>query len=226
MFTSTLDDGEAATAAEVVQVHQGIPQIPVDLFVNKKRQKKKNDSSSSSSKCFFPLSAGRRLRFTDAFGNLVYEVADSFSSAPSSPSSSSLRPLRVLLDASGNSVLSIFRSSDDDSWKVFQGDSSKDEDLLLTVERTLNTFEKIELQVLLKGANGKDSSFKMKGCLFWRSCTIYEDNRILAQTSLMYKLGLGKVFVRRSKFRVTTFPGFTDLTSIAALVLIFLDGRK
>ncbi|GAB4824287.1 hypothetical protein Ancab_007174 [Ancistrocladus abbreviatus] len=205
-----ISDGETETIAVV---HQGIPQIPFDLFV------KKNYNYS----CEALRRPACGLRFTDAFGNLVYQVHHHRLSLSSS--SPSARHKSVLFDASGNPLLSIFRSGNG-SWKGFNGDSGREQDLLLRVERTLNTFSKIELDIFLTGPNGENSTFKMRGCLFWRSCTIYQDNAIVAQTSLMYKLGLGKVFVRRSKFRVTLFPGFADHTFIAALILIFLDGRK
>ncbi|GMH12354.1 hypothetical protein Nepgr_014195 [Nepenthes gracilis] len=184
----------------------GISQIPVDLFIKKKNKYKS----------FSPSPSASYLQFTDAFGNLVYMLNDAFSSTCRK---------RVLVDASGNPLLSVFRSNNG-TWEGFKGDSSRDEDLLLKVERTLNTFGKIELNVFFTGPNGEESTFKMKGCLFWRSCTVYRENSIVAQTSLMYKLGLGKFFVRRSKFRVTVFPGFADHAFIAALILIFLDGRK
>ncbi|GAB2223453.1 hypothetical protein Droror1_Dr00017594 [Drosera rotundifolia] len=212
------------SSEEEPQVQQGIPQIPVDLFVSIKRQTKKKNGRKNYYHYIFPLLAGRCLKFTDTFGNLVYESVDFCSSSYSS--SSSFRPLCKLLDASGISVFSIFRSFDGDCWKGYKGDSSEDKDLLLTVHRLLNTSSKIEFNILVNSSNGKTSSFNMKGCLFWRSCTIYKDNFVLAQTSLMYKLGLGKVLVRRSRFRVTVFPGFADLRTIAALALIFLDGRN
>ncbi|KAL9253464.1 hypothetical protein AKJ16_DCAP10061, partial [Drosera capensis] len=93
------------------QVQQGIPQIPVDLFVSVKRQSKKNGRKNYYH-YIFPLLAGRRLKFTDTFGNLVYESAGFHSSSSSSSSSSSFRPHCKLHDASGISVVSIFRSFD------------------------------------------------------------------------------------------------------------------
>ncbi|KAL6517450.1 hypothetical protein OROMI_033151 [Orobanche minor] len=42
----------------------------------------------------------------------------------------------------------------------------------------------------------------------------------------MYKLGVGKIFVRRSRFRVTFFPGFADHSLVASRIVIYFDGIK
>lgn len=62
---------------------------------------------------------------------------------------------------------------------------------------------------------------KVKGSPFHRSCTIYRGNSIMAQTSLLYKLG--KLTTGRRKFRVTMFPGLVDQALIVALIVIFFD---
>ncbi|RVW56886.1 Protein LURP-one-related 7 [Vitis vinifera] len=69
----------------------------------------------------------------------------------------------------------------DGSWQCFRGDGSG-EDLIFRVERTLNTLTRTEFNIFLGGANCEDSTdFKMKGCPFQRSCTIYKGNSIVAQ---------------------------------------------
>ncbi|KAL9234727.1 hypothetical protein vseg_009563 [Gypsophila vaccaria] len=152
------------------------------------------------------------VHFTDAFKNLVYK-----SSAPQLQCHDN--PRCILFDPSGDSLITLFRSHDG-SWKGLKGDGSKEE-LLFKVERTVNTFSKTEFNV------DGDFTFTMTGCCCWRSCTIYKQDRsLVAQTNLMYKLGFRKHFVSRNKFRVTIFPGFDDYTIIAALILIFLEGRK
>ncbi|XP_074263651.1 protein LURP-one-related 7 isoform X2 [Silene latifolia] len=156
----------------------------------------------------------KSIRFTDAFQNLVYQ-----STASQHQHHGNRR--HVLHDVSGNTLLSLFRSHDG-SWKGLKGDGLREE-LLFKVERTLNTFSKAEFNVILTG----DSTFTMRGCCFWRTCTIYkEDKSLVAQTNLMYTLGFRKHFVSRSKFRVTIFPGFADYTLVAGLILVLFEGRK
>ncbi|KMT05428.1 hypothetical protein BVRB_7g175550 [Beta vulgaris subsp. vulgaris] len=198
-MTKLSSNSEERESEEVtlVEIHQGIPLIPIDLFVKKNR---------------------KSVRFFDAFDNLLYKVSD----AAISPLSSGLRG-RVLLDSSGVPLVSIFRSRDG-TWKGFKGDGCGE--LLFEAEQTLNTFSKIELNIILTGENGAKITFALRGCVFWRTCTIYQDKFIIAQTNLMYKLGFRKHFVGRSKFRVTVFPGFSDYNFIASLILVFLDGRK
>ncbi|KAK9743467.1 hypothetical protein RND81_03G241300 [Saponaria officinalis] len=160
----------------------------------------------------FVTKTRKSVRFTDAFNNLVYE-----SSAPHLHPHHKSR--HVLFDPSANSLISLLRSHDG-SWKALKGDGSADE-LLFKVDQTLNTFSKTEFNVI------GDFTFTIRGCCFWRSCTIYNHHHsLVAQTNLMYKLGFRKHFVSRSKFRVTIFPGFADYTFIASLILIFLEGRK
>ncbi|XP_034688639.1 protein LURP-one-related 7 [Vitis riparia] len=171
-------------------------QIPFDLFISKKH----------------PGLPRGYLGLADSSGNIVYRV-----------NRRSPKHNRVLLDAAGNPLISM-RGSHDGSWQCFRGDGSG-EDLIFRVERTLNTLTRTEFNIFLGGANCEDSTdFKMKGCPFQRSCTIYKGNSIVAQTSLMYKLG--KAFVGRCKFRLTIFPGSGDHAVVVALIVIFFDGRR
>ncbi|KAK3024365.1 hypothetical protein RJ639_043269, partial [Escallonia herrerae] len=113
-------------------------------------------------------------------------------------------------------------------WQGFKGDNSGGKDLIFRVERTLNTFTSTEFEVFLVNEKIEDSKydFKIKGCPLQRSCTIYRGNSIVAQTSLMYKIGLRKPFVPRSRFRLTIFPEFVDHSLIVAFIVIYFDGRK
>ena len=78
----------------------------------------------------------------------------------------------------------------DGSWQCFRGDGSG-EDLIFRVERTLNTLTRTEFNIFLGGANCEDSTdFKMKGCPFQRSCTIYKGNSIVAQVLMLTTLQL------------------------------------
>ncbi|KAA8543686.1 hypothetical protein F0562_021568 [Nyssa sinensis] len=184
--------------------YQANPQIAigiaVDLFISKK---------------------GGGLMFADASGNLVFRVD------PQSNKSTLPHRRRVLFDSLGTPVITMDRNTKG-SWQGFRGTDSEEKDLVFRVERTLNTLSTSEFEGFLVGENWEDSKsdFKMKGCPFQRSCTIWKGNSILAQTSLMYKLGIQKIFVPRCRFRVTIFPGFVDHALIVALIVIFFDGRK
>lgn len=182
----------------IEDTEQGIPQIPFDLFVKKKCK--------------------GLLSITNPFKSLVY-----LGQIAASPDRR--RRKRLLLDPSGVALISIHRHHDG-SWRGFKGDDVADENLLFRVQRTLNTFDRIELDVIIVQQNGEESIFKMRGSVFWRSCTIYRENSIVAQTSLMYTLGFRKIFVSRDKFRITMFPGFSDYAIIVGLIAVFLDGRK
>ncbi|CAL5424664.1 unnamed protein product [Camellia sinensis] len=177
-------------------------QIAIDLFVSKKRH---------------GVTRGGGLRFKDSSGNLVFRVERQ-------SHKSALK--RVLFDASGNPLIYIHRNQNG-SWQGFKRDNSE-EVMIFRVERTLNALFRTELDVFPVGENGEESKsdFKMKGSPFHRSCTIYSGNSIMAQTSLMYKLGIQKVLVPRHRFRLTIFPGFVDHAFVVALIVIFFDGRK
>ncbi|XP_076928279.1 protein LURP-one-related 7-like [Bidens hawaiensis] len=110
-----------------------------------------------------------------------------------------------------------------------EGFSSEVNDPIFRVERTTNTLTRVEFQVFLKNGdnnNNKNSDFKMRGSPFFRSCTIYKGDSIVAQTSLMYKLGIQNVLVPRNRFRLTIFPGYADHAFIVALTVVFFYGRK
>ncbi|KAI7984568.1 Protein LURP-one-related 7 [Camellia lanceoleosa] len=177
-------------------------QIAIDLFVSKKRH---------------GVTRGGGLRFKDSSGNLVFRVERQ-------SHKSALK--RVLFDASGNPLIYIHRNQNG-SWQGFKRDNSE-EVMIFRVERTLNALFRTELEVFPVSENGEESKsdFKMKGSPFHRSCTIYSGNSIMAQTSLMYKLGIQKVLVPRHRFRLTIFPGFVDHAFVVALIVIFFDGRK
>ncbi|KAL7173065.1 hypothetical protein ACSBR2_032521 [Camellia fascicularis] len=177
-------------------------QMAIDLFVSKKRH---------------GVTRGGGLRFKDSSGNLVFRVERQ-------SHKSALK--RVLFDASGNPLIYIHRNQNG-SWQGFKRDNSE-EVMIFRVERTLNALFRTELDVFPVGENGEESKsdFKMKGSPFHRSCTIYSGNSIMAQTSLMYKLGIQKVLVPRHRFRLTIFPGFVDHAFVVALIVIFFDGRK
>ncbi|KFK21953.1 hypothetical protein AALP_AAs48252U000200 [Arabis alpina] len=173
---------------------EDLRRIPVDLFVSKN----------------FPgLSAGD-LGFADSSDHLLYVIRKSSSS------------LKSLLDSSGVPLFTISRLHNG-MWELHKGDVEKRKELVLTVKRTSNRFSKIELEVSF--AAGESSQLLViKGSPFQKSCTIYSQDSIVAQTSLMYKLR--QIYVRRNKFRLTIFPGSVHHSLVVAMVAVFLQGRK
>ncbi|XP_057772526.1 protein LURP-one-related 7 [Salvia miltiorrhiza] len=182
-------------------------EIPFDLFVSKK---------------YKGLGVRGFVRFADSTGNSVYTVQkSSYKSAARDQDC-----VKQLLDSSGNILFSIARV-DKGSWRGYKG-NGEDKEVIFTVEKRVDVSRRAEFGVLLVNNSNEDSKTEllMKGNPFKRSCTIYKGDSIVAQTSLMYKLGMGKVFVPRNRFRVTIFPGFADRSLVACLIAVYFDGRK
>ncbi|CAA0842374.1 Protein LURP-one-related 7 [Striga hermonthica] len=182
--------------------------IPFDLFVSKK---------------YKGLGQLGNLRFTDSVGTLVYSVQKL---TRNSAGSGDARCVKLLLDSSGNTLFSINRVSKR-SWQAFRG-NCEDKDLIFHVNKTVDKYTRTEFKILLAGEYNNDpkTELHMKGSPFKRACTIYKDDSIVAETSLMHKLGIEKIFVPRSRFRVTIFPGSADPPIVASLIVIYFDGRK
>ncbi|CAI0399572.1 unnamed protein product [Linum tenue] len=178
--------------------------IPVDLFVSKKH----------------PGVPPGDLGFADSSGEILFRVTR----VPVSGAWKIAAPCKkLLLDSSGSPLISLHRL-DKRSWKGFEGGEDAVKDMIFRVKRTVSTLCRTELEVFLTGQNSGDQSkpdFKVKGCCFQRSCTIYSGDSIVAQTSLMYKLH--QIHARRNKFRLTIFPGSIDHALVVALVVVFLS---
>ncbi|KAL1541045.1 hypothetical protein AAHA92_25312 [Salvia divinorum] len=180
-------------------------EIPFDLFVSKK---------------YKGLGLRGFVRYDDSTGNSVYTVKKS-------SAASDRDCVKQLFDSSGNILFSIKRVGKG-SWHGYKG-NGEGKEVIFTAEKHVDESSRNELIVLLiNDSNNKDSKTEllMKGNPFRRSCTIYKGDSIVAQTSLMYKLGMGKVFVPRNRFRVTVFPGFADRSLVACLIAVYFDGRK
>ncbi|CAH8356504.1 unnamed protein product [Eruca vesicaria subsp. sativa] len=175
--------------------HPDPDRIPVDLF---------------ASKTLPGLSSGD-LGFADSSDHLLFILRKSSSS------------LKLLLDPSGVPLFSISRLHNG-MWELHKGDVQKRKELVLTVKRTSNRFSKTELDVSFAGESSPQQHLVIKGCPFQKSCTIYSQDSIVAQTSLMYKLR--QIYVGRSKFRLTIFPGSIDHSLVVAMVAVFLQGRN
>ncbi|KAK9280556.1 hypothetical protein L1049_014249 [Liquidambar formosana] len=199
-MASTAPDDTMASTAPVYPAN--LP-IPVDLFVSKKH----------------PGLTRGDLGFADSSGDIVFTVN------VEPPKSALPRHKRVLLDAAGNPLISIYLG-DDGCWQGFRGnDGMENKELIFRVKTTRKTLTRTELEVFLVGENQEDSkaNFEARGCPFQRSCTIYEGNSIVAQTSLMYKLR--QVFVGRCRFLLTVFLGPVDHALFAAVIAIFFYGK-
>ncbi|PIN09236.1 hypothetical protein CDL12_18178 [Handroanthus impetiginosus] len=183
-------------------------QIPLDLFVSKKSE---------------GLGTRRFLRFTDSDGNLVYKVQK----LSQNLAGDDAHCVKLLLDSSGNTLFSIKRVSKG-SWRGFRGNGNEEKDLVFIVDRKLDESTRTEFKIILVSQNNEDSKTEllMTGCPFKRACTIYKGDSIVAQSSLMHKLGTGEIFVPRNRFRVTIFPGFDDHSLVVALIVIYFNGRK
>ncbi|XVF20396.1 hypothetical protein REPUB_Repub11eG0194800 [Reevesia pubescens] len=154
-----------ATTTSSAPIHPVDLPIPVDLFVSKKH----------------PGLPRGILGFADSSGKIVFRVNRRSSKLSSSDDK------MVLLDSAGNPLFSIYRHHDG-SWQGFKGDDNDDgeKDLIFKVQRILNKFTRTELEVFLVAAENQGQGeltcdFKVKGCHFQRSCTIYKGDSIVAQ---------------------------------------------
>ncbi|PIA58084.1 hypothetical protein AQUCO_00500191v1 [Aquilegia coerulea] len=190
-----------------------ICEIPIDLFISRKRR--------------LGFTHGD-LTFTDGSGNLIFRLLDHHRSSSSSITSIITTKDKIkkrsphvfqLVDSKGNPLISISRN--DVGWQGCKGDSKE---LIFEAKKTLQSFRRREVEVFLgsDSSGGLNSSLKMRGFPYQRSCTIYEGNSVVGQTSLMYKLGMA--IVGRRRFRLTIFPGTIDHALLVALIVIFYNG--
>ncbi|XP_024639322.1 protein LURP-one-related 7 isoform X2 [Medicago truncatula] len=152
--------------------------IPIDLFGSKKH-------------AGVPRGI---LAFTDASGNIVFKV---HRQPPDPNSSSSLKDTKLLLDSNDNPLFSIHRHHNG-IWKCYKGSGDENKELVLQVKRTVKTITKVELEVFFAGERLKDNDtcdLKVIGSPFKRSCSVYKDGDLVAQSSLMYKLN--QIYVSR-----------------------------
>uniref|UniRef100_A0A7N0VIB1 Uncharacterized protein n=1 Tax=Kalanchoe fedtschenkoi TaxID=63787 RepID=A0A7N0VIB1_KALFE len=182
-------------------------QIPIDLFVSKKH----------------PGLAAGVIGFANAAGNIIYTVESVSHKTHIFPHHS--RHF-VLQDADGHALMTLTHKNRG-CWQGYKSNGS--EDLVFQAKRnSLSDGVKTQIEVFIAGPNGElDSTptWKLKGNPSQRSCTISDDNSIMAQTSLMYKLH--QICVGRTRFRLTIYPAEdADRSLIVALVVIFVYGKK
>ncbi|KAK1265577.1 Protein LURP-one-related 7 [Acorus gramineus] len=125
---------------------------------------------------------------------------------------------KALVDSAGNPLITLHF---DGGWKGFRGNSLESKDLIFRVQTTVHSRLRTEMEVFLMGENGvgQKPDLIIKGSPYKRSCTIYMGSSIIAQTSLMYKLG--KIIYGRRKFRLTVYPGADHVLVVALLVVFF-----
>ncbi|KAG1338993.1 putative ras-related protein Rab-21 [Cocos nucifera] len=133
-------------------------QIPVDFMITKAP---------------LGLTGAGDLTVYDANGNLVFRIKRCSSSSP--------RRIKTLFDAEGNPLITVVHHND--GWQAFRGNNHEWKDLIFTMQKTLYSPFKTELEVVLPGRNQGDlkPSFRLKGNPFWRSCTIFRGDSIFAQ---------------------------------------------
>ncbi|XP_039128296.1 protein LURP-one-related 7 [Dioscorea cayenensis subsp. rotundata] len=157
---------------------------------------------------------GGDLTVNDAYGNLVYRVSGrSFSSSP--------RSIKTLFDASGTPLISA--AFLDSGWQGFKGNSWDSKDLVFTAQKSVYSAFKTEIIISMADGSVEDPklTYRLIGSPFFRSCTIYQENSIVAQTNLLYKLK--KVIYSRQKFRLTVYPE-VDHVLVLAMLIIFFGG--
>eukprot|EP00262_Sarcandra_glabra_P003490 TRINITY_DN14228_c0_g1_i1.p1 TRINITY_DN14228_c0_g1~~TRINITY_DN14228_c0_g1_i1.p1 ORF type:complete len:208 (-),score=9.83 TRINITY_DN14228_c0_g1_i1:216-839(-) len=156
---------------------------------------------------------------TDVNGNVVFRVKGTLLS---------LRDRRVLLDISGNPLISLQQKilSAHRRWQVFRGDSSDSKDLLFTVKKSSLMQIKTSLDVFLASNISENvCDFKIKGSYFERSCAIYsgESNVIVAQMSKKHTVK--NIVLGKDTFGVTVYPN-VDYAFVVALIVILDEINK
>ncbi|KAK4376127.1 hypothetical protein RND71_006804 [Anisodus tanguticus] len=141
-------------------------QFTFDLFISKK---------------YKSFSDAGNIQFTDSIGNLFFRV-DRGQSHNSSPHT---HRQKLILDASDKTLIRLVRLVKG-SWQGFMVTDTEEKELIFSVNRTLNTFTKLEFDIFLGDGHGEgaEADLKMKGSAFRRSCTIYKGNSIVAELDL------------------------------------------
>ncbi|XP_062094832.1 protein LURP-one-related 15-like [Humulus lupulus] len=188
-----------ANPIAVVSPHFCAP-YPVDLIIAKK---------------LMTLSEGS-FAVTDVNGAVMFKVKGSVFS---------IHDRRLLLDASGNPVISLRQKiiTAHRRWQVYRGDSSDSKDLLFSVKKSSLIQFKTELDVFF-AANIKEDvpDFKVKGSWLERSCTIYLGNTSNIIAQMHKKHSVESVLLGKDTFSVTVYP-HVDYAFIVGLVVILYE---
>ncbi|KAK7340005.1 hypothetical protein VNO77_20696 [Canavalia gladiata] len=149
---------------------------------------------------------------TDVNGNVVFKVKGSLLS---------LRDRRVLIDATGNPIVTLRRKimTAHDRWQAFRGESIEAKDLIFTLKRSSLIQFKTKLDVFLANNTKEVCDFKVKGSWFERSCVVYagESDTIVAQ--MHKKHTVQSILIGKDHFMVTVYPNI-DYAFIVALIVI------
>lgn len=153
---------------------------------------------------------------TDVNGNVMFKVKGSVFS---------LHDSRLLLDASGNPIVSLRQKilTAHRRWEVYRGDSSNSKDLLFSAKKSSMLQLKTALDVFL-AANTKEDvpDFTVKGSWFERSCTIYLGNSSTIIAQMHKKHSVQSLVLGKDTFAVTVYP-HVDYAFIVALVVILYE---
>lgn len=150
---------------------------------------------------------------TDVNGNVMFTVKGKFFS---------LHDKRVLLDASGQPVLTLKQKalSMHRRWEAFRGESTDSKDLLFSVRKSSMFQFKTQLDVFFSANTKEDNcDFKVKGSWLERSCTITlgDTSTIIAQ--MHRKHTASSILLGKDNFGVTVYPN-VDYAFIVAIVVI------
>ncbi|KAF9595642.1 hypothetical protein IFM89_021213 [Coptis chinensis] len=150
---------------------------------------------------------------SDVNGNVIFKVKGSMFS---------LHDNRVLLDATGNPLLTLRQKmiSAHRRWQVYRGDSSADKDLLFSVKKSSMLQFKTELDVFLAPNTKEDvCDFKIKGSWLERSCVVYLGNSSNIVAQMHKKHSVQSIVLGKDTFMVTVYP-HVDYAFIVSLVVV------
>ncbi|KAK1351539.1 hypothetical protein POM88_054226 [Heracleum sosnowskyi] len=175
-----MDEGSYMAPGVVVVGQQYTAPYQVDLTLVRKMMK---------------ISKGN-FGVTDANGNIMFKVKGKFLS---------LRPCRILLDATSNPIVSLQKKmmSMPHTWNIYRGYSNDSKDLLFTVRKSSLFQFKTQLDVFLASNTSKDNlDFKLERSWFEKSCTIYVE-----KSSTAYSRCTGSIVLAASCLERTNLQG-------------------
>ncbi|KAF0910409.1 hypothetical protein E2562_002874 [Oryza meyeriana var. granulata] len=173
------------------------PVVPVDYTVVKRR-----------------LGGGGDMEVRDASGGLAFRYVAAAAAGGG----------RALLDAAGVVLVTVRSGEVTGEWQAFKGDSLDYKDIIYTAKLISVCSKRREIHVFMPPQiNFQDMkpSYRLIGNISRRACTIINEDSIVSQTNLLYKLK--KVVYSTRKFRVTIYPGNDTLLIMAMVMNFFLE---
>ncbi|KAF7845249.1 protein LURP-one-related 10 [Senna tora] len=153
---------------------------------------------------------------SDINGNIIFKVKESLMS---------FRDRRVLIDATGNPIVTLRRKimTAHDRWHAFRGESTEAHDLIFSLKKSSLIQFKTNLDVFLANNTKEDvCDFKVKGSWLERSCIIYAGNSNTIVAQMHKKHTVQSVLIGKDSFMVTVYPN-VDYAFIVALIVILRE---